>query len=303
MPYRTYTNATIYGQYVIVTEQPFERYPPKQTGHKVVQEHRKLTLSENGKRSIKRLLTTWFDTVSLTWGLFRDYGTQKMYFITLTLPSVQCHCDKTINDQCYQEFLKELTRIYRGVYFWTVERQKNGNLHYHIIYNKNVPVMHLRKIWNAKINRLGYVDRYQSKMKDRYKNGFWYDEKSKASIETQWKRYQYGQATDWKSPNSTDIKFIDSPKKMANYISKYVSKNDVIMCGKCWGKSQGLDYIKPFSDHVSDEIDKVLRNPEHRRIFTDHATIIAANVLHDLCKAAPEVYSHYDHIAKSLSLT
>lgn len=293
----TYPNVTIYSNRLVLTDVPILKVTPKQTGNINVKDHRAATLSAGGKKSIKKFLSAWFDCYLLLQGRFQCTGKYDLFFLTLTLPSKQIHCDNTINREALQEFLKEAQRMYGGKYFWVGERQKNGNLHYHILYDRDVPPLIIRRIWNSKINRLGYVDRYQSKMKDRYKNGFFIDKNDKADKETQYKRYMYGIATDWKSPNSTDRKRVTTHKKLMNYMTKYVSKNDFIMCGKCWGRSQGLTDIVPYSDFALNGILDIARKNYTDVIRMEKCTVVKTDSFTDIIQHVEPVRNYYLQMA------
>lgn len=277
---------------------PVEKVSPKQCGNDNIRKHKQFSLSENGRKNIKKFLSAWFDIAELSKSTFRPSHEYKMYFITLTLSSTQIHCDNLINRVCLQEFLKEITRIYGGRYFWVGERQKNGNIHYHILYDRNCDPMIIRRIWNAKQNKLGYVDRYSEKMKSKFKNGYFYDANNKASNEKQYERYMYGEKTKWKSPNSTDKKPIINRKGMTNYISKYVSKNDSIMCGRTWGRSQGLQDVKPYSGYADDIIMSIARSNYKEVKRLENCVLVMTDCFNDIVNNSTEVYNHYSTIAK-----
>lgn len=277
---------------------PIEKVSPKQCGDQNVRKHKQYSLSTGGKKAIKKFLSAWFDCVELNRDIFRTTQRYQLFFITLTLSHKQIHCDNLINNQCLQEFLKEITRIYGGRYFWVGERQKNGNIHYHILYDRKADPMIIRRIWNSKQNRLGYVDRYAEKMKQRFSNGYFYDSTIEASNEKQYERYMYGEKTKWKSPNSTDCKPINSYKKMVNYINKYVTKNDNIMCGRCWGRSQGLQEVKPYSGYADDTIMAIARAQYREFKRLENCVLVMTESLSDIVRNSTEVYNHYSTIAK-----
>lgn len=123
----------------------------------------------------------------------------KVGFVTLTLASKQIHSDNEIKSKLLNQLLVELRKHYSvDIYVWKAEKQKNGNLHFHILTDKFIPYKDLRERWNRIQNKLGYVDRSVSK-----------------------------------NPNSTDIHTLYKDKKgsenindVAMYIAKYMSKSE-----------------------------------------------------------------------------
>jgi len=154
----------------------------------------------------------------------------KIAFATLTLPATQIHSDNTIKSQCLNQVLIELKKYYHvRNYIWRAEKQKNGNIHFHILVDKFIPHQELRDRWNRIVNKLEYVDTYRSEMQSWHENGFrvrknllrtWPLRKQKAA-------YDRGARTHWSSPNSTDIHSVQKIRDLKSYITKYVTKNEV----------------------------------------------------------------------------
>jgi hypothetical protein len=153
----------------------------------------------------------------------------KVAFITLTLPSEQIHPDTEIINRCLNSFLLEAKKFYNVKnYVWRAEKQKNGNLHFHIVLDKFIPWNELRNRWNRIINKLGYVDRYQEAQRDWHRNGF----KARAdkfktwSEADQYRSYIRSSKTGFESPNSTDIHSTKKIRNIKQYLSKYMTKNE-----------------------------------------------------------------------------
>lgn len=168
----------------------------------------------------------------------------RISFITLTLPSRQRHSDKQIK-QCLDRFLTILRNRYKMVdYLWKAELQGNNNIHFHITTNVYIHYMTIRSIWNRCINRLGYVDRYQERfscmsyqsyfkvMSKKYKKVGKPVDANKIK-----KSFDYGQRTNWTSPNSTDVKTVFKVNSLSAYIAKYLTKS---LSGKSKEKSSKL---------------------------------------------------------------
>jgi hypothetical protein len=151
----------------------------------------------------------------------------KICFITLTLPSKQIHSDKEIKEKCLNSLLIELTRYYKVKnYIWRAEKQKNGNIHFHILTDKFIDWNELRNRWNRIVNKLGYVDRYRESQKNFHKNGFHVRTEllPSWSYERQLKAYEEGVKNHWDNPNSTDIHSVRKIINLKNYILKYMIK-------------------------------------------------------------------------------
>ena len=187
----------------------------------------------------------------------------KLAFITLTLPSEQVHSDQEIKSLCLNQFLIELRKKWKiNNYFWRAEKQKNGNLHFHILVDKFVPWHEMRDVWNRIVNKLGYVDRYRTQMRDFHSGGFKVRNEllKKWEYKAQIRAYQKGKANDWCSPNSTDIHSINKIKNIEAYLSKYCTKDEQAkgLTGRLWGCNQELSDIPGGKVVVDNEISKAL---------------------------------------------
>lgn len=206
----------------------------------------------------------------------------KVSFVTLTLASKQIHSDNEIKAELLNQFFVEARKKW-GVdkYVWRAEKQKNGNIHFHIIVDKFIPHYRLRAVWNRIQNKLGYVDRYSEKQQELHKKGF----KFRANFAGNWsykkqlQAFQNGVACGWTNPNSTDVHSVTKVKNMSHYLGKYCSKNpkakvvkiqghrsfspcgkndtfdfkpckiaveydELLVTGKSWGLSQSLSKMK-----------------------------------------------------------
>jgi hypothetical protein len=196
-------------------------------------------------------------------------------FVTLDLPSTQIHSDNEIKRTCWNSFLIELQR-YHNVhnYLWRAEKQKNGNIHFHLIIDKFILYSELRKRWNRIANKLGYVDRYRENQLKWHTDGFkvrtdllkhWPEEKQKQA-------YLEGMRTNWSSPNSTDIHSVKFISNLKLYVTKYLTKNEtdtnkgsqsdviqIIQTGRIWGCNQELSDIKGAQLEVDSEIDQAMK--------------------------------------------
>lgn len=214
----------------------------------------------------------------------------KATFLTLTLPSSQVHDDKTIINKCLDPFLREIIK-YHVVkkYVWRAEKQKNGNIHFHILTDSFIPYYEIRDRWNRIVNRLGYVNRYQEK------NGR-------------------------KQPNSTDIHSLRKIKNLKSYMIKYMTKdekcktnNDGIKAqekhegnlphddtaqqtGRIWGCSHNLSKIQGYRTEIDNEtaeqIEKLLKSDKAKTYSGDYFTVINIR-FQDLAAAGAEHLFYY----------
>jgi hypothetical protein len=215
-------------------------------------------------------------------------------FITIDLPSAQIHTDQEIKSKCWNSFIIELTR-YHNVknYIWRAEKQKNGNIHFHLLIDKFIDFQMLRKRWNRITNKLGYVDRYQANQENWHKEGFKVRTKLLATwpVAKQLKAYEEGKKSGWRSPNSTDIHSIRKVGKLKAYISKYVTKNPegldkmeevektkVLVAGRIWAASQSLSDIRgaqiELDSHTEAEITRILKESNAHQFESDYFKVI-----------------------------
>lgn len=179
------------------------------------------TYTESAKKRFKKYLDIWTYTNNNLNNTFS--------FVTLTLSSK--YKIETDYNKHLKTFLEKIEYRYKNInYAWKLELQQNGNPHYHIIFDKPIEWKIVRKQWN-KIQAV-HVDEYQLKMKEKYKNGYYYDttmlnsDNTIVNEETQLKRYKIGYKANWRNPNSTDVKLENNLTAVKKYISKYITKTE-----------------------------------------------------------------------------
>lgn len=222
-----------------------ERRMLKDREYKQINPSGKFTIS--AQKRLKRIIDIWLYSLSEI--------EIKYSFVTVTISSKM---DNKIN---HNKMVKTLIEklLYRYGYFnyvWKAELQENGNIHYHFIMDKEIDWKIVRRQWN-KIQSV-YVDRYQIKMKQKYSNGYYFDTNmvdkngNTISDEIQYKRYQKGKKANWRNPNSTDVKIVDTANEnVGAYVGKYVGKieedkdntTDKII-KRWWGSNDELKLIK-----------------------------------------------------------
>lgn len=240
----------IYNDQILTYEQ-FATLPPRSDRQKANEQN--LTRGEfNGfmspktKSKVRKYLSTWIDSGLMIRksGMANNLDKIPYFtFVTLTLPAQQTHTDNEIKRKCLTPFIATLQRKFNvWHYFWRAESQKNGNIHFHLIIDSFIAHGRLRAEWNACINKLGYVDRFQAK-------------------------YQHS------NPNSTDIHSFKNIHSPASYVIKYCCKQDGYrkIDGRIHGCSDGLKVLKPYEQLIDHKLALFLHHVENdpeAKVFT-----------------------------------
>lgn len=121
----------------------------------------------------------------------------KLASVTLTISFMQEQMkDKLIVKYLLTPFLAQLKRQFGVInYVWKAEKQKNNNIHFHILIDNYIHHEILRNIWNSYQKRHGLLNDYYAK---------------------------YGHY----NPNSTDIHAVSNNSTLQKYLVKYLGKND-----------------------------------------------------------------------------
>lgn len=218
----------------------------------------------------------------------------KISFITLTLPSVQIHDDQEIINKCLNQIIIEIKKYYKvRNYIWRAEKQKNGNIHFHLLIDKFIYYQELRDRWNRIVNKLGYVDRYREEQKTWHSNGF----RPRPELFPTWPKakqlqaYLKGSKLHWNSPNSTDIHSVRKILNLKKYISKYMTKTEgrftikgttieipIYQTGRIWGCNHSLSKITGARTEIDSQLEQELQaliDSENVHKFSDdYFTII-----------------------------
>lgn len=136
----------------------------------------------------------------------------RINFITLTLSAPQTHSDQEIKSKLLNNFLTVFRQKYGAMhYMWKAERQKNGNIHFHIISDTFIHYATLQKEWNRIQETLGYISEFEKKHGHR-------------------------------DPHSTEVKAVRKVKNLKAYFAKYFLKDDTKnpINGRLWFASKSL---------------------------------------------------------------
>lgn len=192
-------------------------------------------LSHGAKKRLKSSIELLIDISPKKWFTVPSSGKRfqfQLTFLTLTLSSSQNDIsDKTIVAELLQPMLQCLRRKYKcKSYVWRAEKQKNGNLHFHITTNQYISYDTIRDDWNRIQNKLHFIDRFE-------------------------------QAKGHRNPNSTDIHSVRGVRDLARYMVKYMSKDvpesQIVQC-KQWDCSKDLKIRENICMVIDSEVHEVL---------------------------------------------
>lgn len=265
-------------------------------------------ISPGAKRKISRAIdyiTFLSKPKKLPYTVHGKNFTFKLNFITLTLSSPQVHSDQEIKSELLHAFFVELARKWKvPTYIWRAEKQKNGNLHFHIITGKFIPWNELRNVWNRIQQKLGYVTRYRENRLNWHRAGFRYDPAAPPSWsrEKQLKAYKNGIRTDWDNPNSTDVHSIRHIGNIRAYFVKYMTKSQpgAGTAGRLWGCSINLSHLSggrtDVDSRLAKELEVIFKHKTCWSLQTQYYTIycIDHSVIKELgCDAILKCFFEY----------
>lgn len=179
----------------------------------------RLCMSETTRKKVRKLLTVYYESVAHQSVSTRKDAKVLNTIITLTLPSRQRHSDNEIKRECLSRFLELLVKkVDVRVYYWVAEKQKNDNIHFHILIDRYCDYRWIRKAWNQRLDKLGYIDEFFK---------------------------QHGH----RDPNSTDVEVIKNIAKSSRYVTKYTTKvkQQGGIEGRMYGMSDSLRDLKKYT--------------------------------------------------------
>ena len=182
-----------------------------------------------------------------------QYVAHHTQFITLTLPAEQVHTDQEITKIILGTFLDRCRKVgLLSNYVWRAEKQKNGNIHYHILTDTFCSFSMLRNYWYIACRQLGYMQAYKEKFSAmslyEYSNQPFNKGKGLSEIAA---AYGRGVRNQWSQPPACHTEQCTTAAEVSRYISKYVSKgekeNPNIVTGRVWACSQSVSMaVKEF---------------------------------------------------------
>lgn len=244
----------IYNEPPIVYRSP-ESY--KQTEKQRNKRHFTGEMSSYTRSKVKKIVNNWVAAITKGQGDARQ-GRRKIQtlltFVTLTLSAKQRHSDNEIKRECLNHFLITCQRKFEiENYLWVAEKQKNGNIHFHLVFDKYVHWARIRRIWNQAQDKLGYVQRFEK---------------------------SHGHS----NPNSTDIHRLRSIKRPAAYICKYMTKAQANykVNGRMWSATRQLAKVEYFRELLAGKlmrsVNQLRRSKKAKVYITDYVTFIYADI-------------------------
>jgi len=234
-------------------------------------------ISETTRKGLKKKLSLYYDAMLIVGSSYRRKYNICHPIITLTLPSTQMHDDNTIKRECLTRFVDLMCRKFDvRFYYWIAEKQKNGNIHFHVLADRFIEWQWVRKAWNTRLETLGYLDAFEQK------NGH-------------------------RNPNSTDIQMIRSLSKSSDYVTKYTSKADQQggIQGRLHGECDKLKELKKMKMYSFSEWDIKLSEWIDRdivRVFeSEHAVVLYGNIYKLLQKEAPKTYALFKQHCRDIA--
>lgn len=200
--------------------------------------NKKYTGKMNSKATSKLRFAINLLIAQARWKQVENPTTGKLYrfkinFVTLTLSAPQFDLsDKIIKSKMLEPWLRNMRNVY-GLrsYVWRAERQKNGNLHFHVTTDTYLPYEAIRDVWNFQQSKYHFIDIFRHKNKSAF-------------------------------PNSTDVHSVASIKNLASYLVKYMSKDEKgleSIEGKVWDCSRNLKLRDRVTYEMSEDDFSLMR--------------------------------------------
>ncbi|MGL4901444.1 MAG: rolling circle replication-associated protein [Shewanella sp.] len=176
----------------------------------------------------------------------------RLTFITLTLPSDQGSIsDKEFINQLLPKFLRECSRKDNlKHYIWKAERQKNGNIHFHITTNVFIHYQVVQDRWNNVLRSTNLINEFKQK---------------------------HGHT----NPHSTEIKAVRNINQIERYLQKYYMKKnqyDEIIEGKIWDCSLSLKSVPwprmTITNQLFDHLNSIIPLVDEQVIEMDKCSIV-----------------------------
>lgn len=215
-------------------------------------------LSDKAKQKVKKILRTWIagaKVIRETSNRARLPKVPYFTFVTLTLSSKQKHSDQYIRRYMLQAFIQELERKHDvWHHFYVCEKQKNGNIHFHLLIDSYIQWREIRRVWNRIQDNHGYIE-------------------------------PFNKIHFHRNPNSTDIHGLREVKDVVSYVVKYMTKDQdsLKVKGRIWGCSDALRKLVPYEGVIEGELLKIANELMNESYFKverkDTHTLICGPVM------------------------
>ena len=238
-------------------------------------------LSSSSVKHVGKQVTLWADSVENYNKHYHKPLSQRrrqLTFFTLTLPSPQRHTDQEIKRKVFVPFIDSMKYHFdTNHYFWRAEAQQNNNIHFHVIFDKYMPVKEVRDLWHTCLERLEYITEFEKKH-------------------------------DHRNPPTTHAKMISESEKSIKYVLKYATKSSEnrLITGKIWGMSDSIRNLRvpTFTDpkKIIDQLFKDIENKASTWYYGEHyASFTYKNPIFTLTNSALKMSNYTDHLYKIYS--
>lgn len=190
-------------------------------------------MSAAAQRRVSKKILCWYtgcDMYNKGFNIKLEKDKKKLVFVTLTLSATQFTSDLEVKKQLLKPFIRFL-REKKGCRNWLYkcERQKNGNIHFHLIIDKYIDKKEIQEAWNRLQEKEGYLAEYQQK---------------------------YGKL----NAPSTEIKLVRNQEQCERYVAKYVAKNDedAKIEGAVWSSSTSVATLDFFNFAETEEVTEAI---------------------------------------------
>jgi hypothetical protein len=255
-------------------------------------------ISRAARARIKKAIQKLIDVKTVNDKILKKKKSIYINMITLTLSAKQVHSDVQIK-KCLNSFFSYMRKYCNFKYYvWRAEKQKNGNIHFHIVTPQFIEYKKILKIWNNSIELLGYVSEYNKKMNSlsmkEYINLRKEQDKKhrkKVDVRSYIKAYKEGKKSGFVC-NSVDVRSIYLAKGTFNYLLKYLAKEQKqeeeqeqegkrIVEGRVYSISRELDNLEEALVLEYDEMQSIyckiieeLGGEEGRGVLKDYSAYI-----------------------------
>lgn len=257
-------------------------------------------LSQHSKDVIRQRTMTFFANA--------DFNKKNVTFATITITDPKkgeynpVYHDTIIIKQ-FSTFLETLKRSYKlSNYIWVAERQQNGKIHFHAIFCFNSKFLSIRlinRIWLHYLSKVEFKiinDSKENRKKylEKNENYLTYDKiikgQSFESISQTYDKIKDKSAIDRVLSNPVDFQYIKTIKhgefeKMAQYITKYISKNDSVIYGRPWSCTRNISKLITEIKLNTKEFQEIMQNANIYKASTKKITIEGKNMILEIeCK-------------------
>ncbi|MFP5081627.1 hypothetical protein [Pedobacter sp. JCM 36344] len=190
------------------------------------------TLSPRSKSKLRNKVIAWSK-------LIPEKQSVKFTFVTLTLTSPQIGTDKEFT-KMQNTFFTYLRKYYPTLfkrYLYVLERQKNGNIHSHIICSNFLPIQAINRAWCRVLSDHGYTYEQNGQKvspMDALSNvSNWHKRNNSLPVNQRLEKKQ----CPFSTPSPVDIRQVHDLKAVSSYVTKYITKNESNMHTQVWNCS------------------------------------------------------------------